>query len=120
MQFRLFAESDFTCKRAVKFALVLEAAEKHAQINDSGLMSADSLYQLAATPRTRHTQLSCNPYCWRCVLSHRANWCRFINYSGDECGQKGHLKSMCRVNKSERKCEKSECESESKKGRTQT
>lgn len=34
--------------------------------------------------------------CWRCGKPHAADKCRFKNYTCDECGQKGHLKVMCK------------------------
>ncbi|XP_050553385.1 uncharacterized protein K02A2.6 [Spodoptera frugiperda] len=34
--------------------------------------------------------------CWRCGRAHRADRCRYVNYSCDECKQKGHLRVMCR------------------------
>lgn len=34
--------------------------------------------------------------CWRCGKGHRPIGCRFRNYSCDGCGQKGHLKVMCK------------------------
>ncbi|KAM3956799.1 uncharacterized protein ACR2FA_009241 [Aphomia sociella] len=41
----------------------------------------------AASPRRQH--------CWRCGKPHGADRCRFKNYNC-ECGQKGHLKVMCK------------------------
>ncbi|XP_026742884.1 uncharacterized protein K02A2.6-like [Trichoplusia ni] len=34
--------------------------------------------------------------CWRCGKAHRAR-CRYVNYTCDECKQKGHLKVMCKL-----------------------
>ncbi|XP_049881979.1 uncharacterized protein K02A2.6-like [Pectinophora gossypiella] len=34
--------------------------------------------------------------CWRCGKPHPSDRCRYKNYSCDECGVKGHLKSMCK------------------------
>lgn len=46
----------------------------------------------AATSRSTRT-------CWRCGRNHRPEVCRFKNYSCDICGQKGHIKIMCKSNK---------------------
>ncbi|XP_045535455.1 uncharacterized protein K02A2.6-like [Papilio machaon] len=35
--------------------------------------------------------------CWRCGKAHAAAGCRFKTYTCDKCGQRGHIKVMCKV-----------------------
>ncbi|CAH2067416.1 unnamed protein product, partial [Iphiclides podalirius] len=34
--------------------------------------------------------------CWRCGRAHAADRCRFKYYNCDECGQRGHIKAVCK------------------------
>lgn len=49
-----------------------------------------------AAPRVSGSGSVAAPACWRCGKAHRADRCRYVNYTCDECKQKGHLKVMCR------------------------
>lgn len=120
MRSRLFAEPTLTYQRAVELALALEAAERHAQASVSGVggghdgrPAAEPLHRVVAvTARQGHSvaadSRSEGPSaagkrasydtraCWRCGRNHRSDMCRFKNYSCDSCGQKGHLRAMCK------------------------
>lgn len=128
MRSRLFAEPTLTYKRAIELALALEAAERHAQISVSSIDAreqraahgAEPVHRVTAVaaraPRAAHRagpdaaggsaggrQPSYDSWaCWRCGRNHRAELCRFKNYSCDNCGQKGHLRVMCKVQISDR------------------
>lgn len=125
MRSRLFAEPTLTYQRAVELAFALEAADRHAQASGTGSATAttgpgtaEPVHRLAtgrgggggtraapghsggnsaaaAGAAASDAQRAHQP-CWRCGKGHRAIGCRFRNYSCDACGQKGHLKVMCR------------------------
>ncbi|XP_052751530.1 uncharacterized protein K02A2.6-like [Galleria mellonella] len=132
MRSRLFAEKDITYKKAVELALALEAADKHAEASathggaggrDSGAGTSAGAGGVwarggggggggADTDRPTdglHAVRSARPAgsaaaatCWRCGKPHRADKCRFKNYSCDKCQRKGHLKVMCKTSENKR------------------
>ncbi|CAG9116185.1 unnamed protein product [Plutella xylostella] len=50
----------------------------------------------AGSARGRRMAVGPSRPCWRCGREHRPEMCRFKNYSCDACGQKGHVKVMCK------------------------
>ncbi|CAG9132662.1 unnamed protein product [Plutella xylostella] len=50
----------------------------------------------ASSARGRRMAVGPSRPCWRCGREHRPEMCRFKNYSCDACGQKGHVKVMCK------------------------
>ncbi|XP_052758524.1 uncharacterized protein K02A2.6-like [Galleria mellonella] len=130
MRSRLFAEKDITYKKAVELALALEAADKHAEASathggaggrDSGAGSSagaggvwahggggggadrptDGLHAVRSA-RPAGSTAAASATCWRCGKPHRADKCRFKNYSCDKCQRKGHLKVMCKTSENKR------------------
>lgn len=117
---RLFAEKPLTYKKAVELALSLEAAGKHTEkVNDRCSMgggvvpgssggggiggdAGEGLHALQPRAPGGGGGGGCSGgggarACWRCGKAHRADKCRFKNYSCDQCNKKGHLKVMCKM-----------------------
>ncbi|XP_053619708.1 uncharacterized protein K02A2.6-like [Plodia interpunctella] len=128
MRSRIFAEQKITYKKAIELALALEAAERHAQTSGGAATTHTAASQeagaarapepvhrvaaggrgqrAAAAERSSGEPPSSQPArsynCWRCGRNHRAEMCRFKNYSCDACGVKGHIKVMCKKKASRR------------------
>ena len=121
MRSRIFAESKLDYKRAVELALALEAAERHAVTARASGNSAsaqpsapplddDGLHRIsagAAGPRARGGSGGGGGggasvgrlarACSRCgKFGHSEGNCRFKQYNCDVCGEKGHLKIVCK------------------------
>ncbi|KAG7295117.1 hypothetical protein JYU34_022067 [Plutella xylostella] len=117
MRSRLFAERDVSYKRAVELALALEAAERHAAVAcapaaaapGAGALAAppdDGLHRVGAARGRPPSQPAQQPArrrpCGRCGKeSHSEYRCRYKYFTCDVCHEKGHLKVMCKRNKSE-------------------
>ncbi|CAK1602122.1 unnamed protein product [Parnassius mnemosyne] len=109
MRSRIFAEKNIKYKEAVELALALEAAEKHAEVSAattamastsaSGLGGevSEGLHRASAQRAgARGGSGGGAAACWRCGKQHRSDRCRFAQYNCDQCGQRGHLKVMCK------------------------
>lgn len=121
MKSRLYAEPKLNYKRAVELAFALEAAGRHAQASGPGGAATSTRYLDSPAAEPLHLveargarrpagetgasgrgpgargagDRQAKP-CWRCGRNHRADNCRFRNYTCDVCKEKGHLKVMCK------------------------
>ena len=100
IQKKLLAEKDLTFKSALEIALALEIADKNAR----ELAQSSSMKQAAGeennsvnflpNSRGKFTQQA-TLTCYRCGGNHRANDCKFKDYTCRECQKKGHLARKC-------------------------
>ena len=100
IQKKLLAEKDLTFKSALEIALALEIADKNAR----ELAQSTSMKQAAGeennsvnflpNSRGKFTQQA-TLTCYRCGGNHRANDCKFKDYTCRECQKKCHLARKC-------------------------
>ncbi|XP_039757341.1 uncharacterized protein K02A2.6-like [Pararge aegeria] len=115
MRSRLFAEKNIDYRRAVELALALEAAERHATtacatvapgaralsdgaFNDDGLHRVGPVRGSQVAGGGSGNGVAGRRACARCGKGHPGR-CRYRYHSCDLCGQKGHLKAMCEMQK---------------------
>ncbi|XP_048485025.1 uncharacterized protein K02A2.6-like [Plutella xylostella] len=130
MRSRIFAEKNVDYKRAVELAQALEAAERHAGVACAAGAGAGAAWR-ARDPREAHEDDGLHRLgaraaggggsrgasrdaprpqrpCARCGKSgHTDGKCRFKYYNCDGCGERGHIKSVCKSAKSDNSAIKS-------------